>query len=961
MEDFPAAIPLTTYFIDGASSPSGKTKDGNDILSNEEIAFTVDIENEIPNKKCASTKQTRNILDREIPTIQESSGQPKTIKSPDDAVASALLNSSLTEGTDPLIPRPLKKNLVLHDDNMKSPQREQKHSDTLQIKETPVTENEIRNMSPKRHDRKDHGHRDTKSPRRGDSLSPKPQSRTPKALSKTPMKKDAKLPMMLPLDDDAVNDLFSLTSKLLSGSVAHLPTSAQNLLNDTNRLNQEDTCTFKMESLYASLEGSGEDSAKTSAKVTSDVINEGGLKDPPKVKITSDAETSDVTVREEDDRVAASKEVGMPKELDTTTSNVSKTKEERPILVPVSTADRYCTPDRRSRDKSIRRRRSNSLPPQESRNAVVLPALAQTPLRRSQKWVDIALAVSCSPEKPPRQNRKKYSEANGSGNKTQPLEELKNKSPKRDGKLKEQRGDPPSKSPRPKSDDSGSKSPKGTPLKSKKLSLEQKTQNEKWPLMLPMDEDDFAGTPLVPCSSDKQKNGSMSLQLDSDNSDVQQQTTSIVAPLSQSEKLLAQKSDIECKVDDFVDAEVEYLELSVDSPCEANILQMSAVVASMDEGMAKVWARFDDQLHRSTQCAAPSKEGRDSDQSSAVARDLDGIDLSIVALDNSPLSGKKEADCIDETITAPRNISSSVYRRDADGMDETITTTRGEAERISLNDTPFTGVEEGDSSGQLINVPCDPPSSEMKETKSSSENAIDRANQQHSCSKADTTSPPVLYSMDDSRLSPLQKVLVVDLWSDASENVMMALNELLVLDMKTTAGLLQMGGHLALIVSLRKWRACATIQTLIFRIVHKAADLSTEFADAIVGLGALDLILCSMKHFAADEDLVSDGCGALLNLTSPAKHARVFVFELNGIQTVASASGRFPSNVSLQKYTLWMIQYFSYWDDFKAPIVQAGGMQALAKMIETFSHRNDDAAAMETILKSASATMKRLL
>ena len=56
-----------------------------------------------------------------------------------------------------------------------------------------------------------------------------------------------------------------------------------------------------------------------------------------------------------------------------------------------------------------------------------------------------------------------------------------------------------------------------------------------------------------------------------------------------------------------------------------------------------------------------------------------------------------------------------------------------------------------------------------------------------------------------------------------------------------------------------------------------------------------------------------------------------------------------------------MIQYFSYWDDFKAPIVQAGGMQALAKMIEAFSHRSDDTAGMETILKSASATMKRLL
>jgi hypothetical protein len=120
-----------------------------------------------------------------------------------------------------------------------------------------------------------------------------------------------------------------------------------------------------------------------------------------------------------------------------------------------------------------------------------------------------------------------------------------------------------------------------------------------------------------------------------------------------------------------------------------------------------------------------------------------------------------------------------------------------------------------------------------------------------------------------------------------------------------------------------------------------------------------------MKNFAFDEDLVCAGCGALLNLTLPVVDAKVFVFELNGIQAIASACASFPTNVLLQKYALWMIQYFSYWDDFRAPIIQAGGMQVLAKMIETFSANHDNnvknTAAVDAILKSASATIKRLL
>jgi hypothetical protein len=79
-----------------------------------------------------------------------------------------------------------------------------------------------------------------------------------------------------------------------------------------------------------------------------------------------------------------------------------------------------------------------------------------------------------------------------------------------------------------------------------------------------------------------------------------------------------------------------------------------------------------------------------------------------------------------------------------------------------------------------------------------------------------------------------------------------------------------------------------------------------------------------------------------------------------------------------------MLQYFSYWEDYKIQIVQQGGMQTLAKMIESFSwmktsnveisndasissiadsnsKNKSNEAAIDSIVKSATATMKRLL
>lgn len=224
---------------------------------------------------------------------------------------------------------------------------------------------------------------------------------------------------------------------------------------------------------------------------------------------------------------------------------------------------------------------------------------------------------------------------------------------------------------------------------------------------------------------------------------------------------------------------------------------------------------------------------------------------------------------------------------------------------------------------------------------------------------AETGKGTVVAKPNDSRLPFLPKLLAVDLWSERVSEVQAALDQLagLCAREQNMAEILKHGGHMSLSVILRKWPASPTIQATALAALHKAAE-SMDFSDAVVQLGALDLVLVAMKNHAANEEVLVAGCGALLNLTLPAAHAKILVFELHGIQTICAACAAFPGNIALQKYALWIIQYFSYWEDFKAPIVKAGGVQALAEMVESLAGRRDNTDA---IRKSAQATMKRLM
>jgi hypothetical protein len=218
--------------------------------------------------------------------------------------------------------------------------------------------------------------------------------------------------------------------------------------------------------------------------------------------------------------------------------------------------------------------------------------------------------------------------------------------------------------------------------------------------------------------------------------------------------------------------------------------------------------------------------------------------------------------------------------------------------------------------------------------------------------------PTTLFTPNDDRLADIPKLLAVDLFSDEELHVKTALKSFRSICNESNLPLFfKYGGPLGLISVLRKWSSSATIQAAALETFHKAGEM-TEFANVAVELGALDLVLLAMKNHCDNADVLTAGCGALLNLTLPASVARALVFELDGIQIIAAACAAFPQNLSLQKYALYNLQYMSYWDDFKEPIVAAGGLQALTEMMETFKASPSNTHAVE---KSAKATMKRLL
>jgi hypothetical protein len=228
-------------------------------------------------------------------------------------------------------------------------------------------------------------------------------------------------------------------------------------------------------------------------------------------------------------------------------------------------------------------------------------------------------------------------------------------------------------------------------------------------------------------------------------------------------------------------------------------------------------------------------------------------------------------------------------------------------------------------------------------------------------------------SVDESRLEAIPKILAGELWSEKADVVAAALEKLADLcfhsdleknvEEQNRTALREFGGHLAIVVAMKKWMRDAMVQAAGCRALQNAGiveDADSEaFHDLAVQVGALDTVLAAMKNYPTDEKVQKYGCGALLNLGWYLHNAEIVVFELGGIAAFLNAMIAFPTIVSIQRRGCAFLKNLTtLGEKFNEPIIKAQGRPVLLTAIE--QHPDDDKEE-NSIQGNARTTLKRLL
>jgi len=85
-----------------------------------------------------------------------------------------------------------------------------------------------------------------------------------------------------------------------------------------------------------------------------------------------------------------------------------------------------------------------------------------------------------------------------------------------------------------------------------------------------------------------------------------------------------------------------------------------------------------------------------------------------------------------------------------------------------------------------------------------------------------------------------------------------------------------------------------------------------------------------MKNYPSNREVQVWGCGALANIVWNIKeNAEHFVNTLNGLDLIIIAMKNFPNDAQVQEWASVALRNLSHWEEFRAPIIDAGGRQAL--------------------------------
>ena len=135
---------------------------------------------------------------------------------------------------------------------------------------------------------------------------------------------------------------------------------------------------------------------------------------------------------------------------------------------------------------------------------------------------------------------------------------------------------------------------------------------------------------------------------------------------------------------------------------------------------------------------------------------------------------------------------------------------------------------------------------------------------------ADDAAAPVLAPPDHSSLSPIEKILGVDLWKDDSNTVQSALTQLADMCVSSNEGFEEenratvhrLGGAYILPGVLRKWYGFPVIQSEGCTALMNASYKNTAFKKSVKDSGGLDAIIWAMKSYPDNLQVQTSGCGA---------------------------------------------------------------------------------------------------
>jgi len=218
---------------------------------------------------------------------------------------------------------------------------------------------------------------------------------------------------------------------------------------------------------------------------------------------------------------------------------------------------------------------------------------------------------------------------------------------------------------------------------------------------------------------------------------------------------------------------------------------------------------------------------------------------------------------------------------------------------------------------------------------------------------------------DDSKFSPVQKILLIDIIMDDSNAVRKALSKLALLfvdedeadDNRAIAD--RVGGASILSAVLRKWYAFPSIQAEGCRALQNMSCNNTDLLGPIKDSGGLDAIIWAMNTYADNQNVQTTACGALSNLFIGKDTSDYLVEELDGVHLIIAAMNTFPNDAELQKRASWALDNLTCWDEFKDVVKQAGGRRALLDAIEI--HQDERKEHVKELQQSASDALKKLL